>query len=57
MIKRLVTTVAAQAKADDQTVLDAVLAELDRANPAWRAGLVKQTRDALVRRSVRRGTP
>jgi len=57
MVERLVNATAAQEKDDEQAVLDAVLAELHRANPAWHANLPKETRDAMVRRGVRRGTP
>jgi len=54
MIKRLVEPATAQAKADDDIVLDAVLAELERANPAWRVALGKDVKDALTRRQTRR---
>lgn len=57
MIKRLLNPTKVQAKRDDETVLDAILAELDRANPAWRAGLGKGSRDALNRRDARRQSP
>ena len=53
MIKRLVDPTTAQAKTDDQIALDAALAELDRANPSWRAALGKEAKDALTRREAR----
>jgi len=54
MIKRLVKPKVVEAKADDQIILDAMLSELARANPAWRATLGKAAKDALARRDVRR---
>lgn len=54
MIKRLVDPTAVVAKADDQIILDAILAELARANPSFRATLGKDAKDALMRRDARR---
>mgnify|MGYP007046926238 CR=1 FL=1 len=57
MIKRLTDPAAAQAKVDDETLFNIVLAELERANPAWRASLAPAAKAVLARRAARRPAP
>ncbi len=53
MKKRLVKPAAIQEKADNQILIDAMLAELERANPAWRASLPQRQKNVLDRRRGR----
>ena len=54
--EQIVHPAITQTKTDVEIVLDAVLAELDRANPAWRTRLPAALKQALARRTIRRGS-
>lgn len=56
-VERMVSDKVVQAKVDDDIILDAVIAEVERANPAWRTSAANKVRDALTRRTARRGAP
>ncbi|MHA1597625.1 MAG: hypothetical protein ACTSV1_02800 [Alphaproteobacteria bacterium] len=52
-MKRLKPEAEVQSRLDDETVLDAVISELERGNPGWKTSLPQAMQDVFDRREAR----
>ncbi|MBT5373868.1 MAG: hypothetical protein HOI33_08140 [Rhodospirillaceae bacterium] len=53
-VKKLTDTKAIE-QIDTEKVIDALLDEIEKGNPGWRASLPADQKDAMARRNVLRG--